>query len=133
MTGIMNFLRNLLYKFGIGSPPEEPRNEAPASHYQPEPRFGKIDGEAIFATKDGYLVVVLDHQFSDVPSWMEWDAERKIVSITHLGGDMDEVHADIKDEYVYALIDAKRVLLASNQNDKKVVHFVPFLTRKKLA
>ena len=129
----MNFLRNLLYKIGIGSPPEEPRKEAPAYVSQPKARFGKIDGEAIFAMKDGYLVVILDHQFDDVPSWIEWDAERKIVSITHLGGDMDEVSADIKEEHVDALIDAKRVLLASNQNDKKIVHFVPFLARKNVA
>lgn len=100
---------------------------------EPEARVQKVDAEAIFAIKDGYLVVILDHQFNDVPSWMEWDAERKIASITHLGGNTDEVEADIKDEHVYALIDAKRVLLASNSNDKKIVHFVPFIARKQAA
>lgn len=133
MTGIMNFLRNLLYKFGIGSKPETVREEVVQVQSGPEPRVGRIASEAIFAIKDGYLVVILDHHFKDVPSWMEWDAERKIASITQLGGDMDEVEADIKDEYVYALIDAKRVLLASNSNDKKIVHFIPFIARKMAA
>lgn len=133
MTGIMNFLRNLLYKFGIGSHDQEPQAEVVVRESGPETRIGKIDTEAVFAIKDGYLVVILDHHFGDVPSWMEWDAERKIASITQLGGDMDEVSADIKDEYVYALIDAKRVLLASNSNDKKVVHFIPFIARKQAA
>lgn len=133
MTVIMNFLRKLLYKIGIGLPMEEPQKEAPMGEQQPDFRVGKIDTEAIFAIKDGYLVVILDHLFEDVPSWMEWDAERRVVSITHLGGNMDEVEADIKDEHVYALIDAKRVLLASNSNDKKIVHFVPFIARKQAA
>lgn len=133
MTGIMNFLRKLLYKFGIGSESETPREEGVKVKPEPESRVGKIDTEAVFAIKDGYLVVILDHHFGDVPSWMEWDAERKVASITQLGGDMDEVDADIKDEYVYALIDAKRVLLASNSNDKKIVHFIPFIARKQAA
>lgn len=113
--------------------PEELHQESQGNRSEPENRIGKIDTEAIFAIKDGYLVVILDHRFDDVPSWMEWDAERKVVSITHLGGNMDEVEADIKDEYVYALIDAKRVLIASNSNDKKIVHFIPFIARKQAA
>ena len=131
MTGLMNFLRNLLYKLGIGSPPEEESAVMPSQvPERTQPRMGKIDREVVFAMKDGYMVLMVDHQFDGVPSWIEWDAERKTVSFTQMGGDMDEMNADIKVEYIDALIDTKKVLLVSNDNAKKIVHFVPFIARK---
>lgn len=130
MLGLIEFLRNLLYKF-IGKPasvvevpPEEVR------YHTQEPQTTKIDGEAVFGIKDGHLVVIVDHQFSDMPSWVEWDAGRKMVNITQISGDMGEVPADIKDVHFEALMDMKKVLLVSNDNAQKIVHFVPFLARK---
>ena len=76
------------------------------------------------------MVLMVDHQFDGVPSWIEWDNDRKTVSFTQMGGDMDEMNADIKVEYIDALMDAKKVLLVSNDNEKKIVHFVPFIARK---
>lgn len=95
-----------------------------------EPQLERIEQEAVFGMRDGYLVISLEHHFTDIPNWVEWDAGRKMVSIAQAGGDMAEVYADIKDEYVDALMDMGRVLLVSNDNDKRIVHFVPFLARK---
>ncbi len=130
MSGIINFLRNLIYKRKGGTPSDEQPPSPEVRSQTMEPQRSKIAGEAVFGLKDGYLVVSVDHSFADIPNWVEWDAERKVVNITQVGGDMDEVYADIKDEYVDALVDMKKVLLVSNDNAKKIVHFVPFLARK---
>lgn len=95
-----------------------------------QPRLGKIDREVIFAEKGGYVVLMVDHQFDGVPSWIEWDHARKTVSFTQMGGDVDEMNADIRVEFLDALMDTKKVLLVSNDNTKKIVHFVPFIARK---
>ncbi|MAE52413.1 MAG: hypothetical protein CMH27_11440 [Micavibrio sp.] len=130
MTGLMNFLRNILYKLGVGSPPAEDTAIPSQVPERTQPRMGKIDQEVVFAMRDGYMVLMVDHQFDGVPSWIEWDNDRKTVSFTQMGGDMDEMNADIKVEYIDALMDAKKVLLVSNDNEKKIVHFVPFIARK---
>ncbi len=131
MTNLIEILRKLLYKLGIGSPPYDGPVSMPAQvPERTQPRSGKIDREVVFAVKDGYMVLMVDHQFDGVPSWIEWDNSRKTVSFTQMGGDMDEMNADIKDEFIDALMDTKKVLLVSNDNAKKIVHFVPFIPRK---
>lgn len=131
MQSIIKLLRNLIYKYFGGSAPKEQAVSAPEVREQTKaPQINKIETEAVFGMKDDYLVVMIDHEFQDIPNWVEWDAVRKMVNITHQGGDMDEVFADIKEEHIDALVDAKRILLVSNDNTKKRVHFLPFLARK---
>ncbi|MFN3699999.1 MAG: hypothetical protein ACK4VI_00590 [Alphaproteobacteria bacterium] len=131
MQRIINLLRNLFYKLGLtGKSEAEPERMPSQIPERTQPRVGRIDQEAVFAMKDGYLVLAVDHQFDGVPSWIEWDGSRNIVSFTQMGGDMDEMGATIKAEYVQKLIELKKVLLVSNDNGQKIVHFVSFIARQ---
>lgn len=131
MRSIINFLRNLFYKSeGEAFFEEQVANPETVRQQTKEPQHTRIESEAVFGMKDGYLVVMIDHKFQDIPSWVEWDASTKMVNIAHQSGDTDEVHADIKPEHIDALVDMKKVLLVSNDNDKKIVHYLPFLARR---
>lgn len=78
---------------------------------------------------DGHLVMVVDHAFEDVPVWVQWNPDTQMVSITQMGGRVDEVRTAISRKYVEALLAARKLLLVSNQEDGKIMHYVPFLTR----
>jgi len=98
-----------------------------------EPRRGRISTEPLIAMNDGYLVVVVNHVFEDMPSWVEWDAERHVLTIMQMGGQMDEAHVDIKPEEYESLKRMRKLLLVSNDNkdnkSEKIVHYVAFLAR----
>lgn len=131
MGRLIDLLTKLLYKLKGGTSLPETKVSMPAQlPEKTQPRFGRIDQQVVFAQKDGYMVLIVDHQFDGLPSWIEWDAATKTVSFTQMGGDMDEMNADIKAEFVDVLMDTKKVLLVSNDNTKKIVHFVPFIARR---
>ena len=96
---------------------------------QTEPRRGVITKEPALGYEDGFLVMVLDHSFESIPSWVEWDAERKIFSIMQMAGEVDEVKVQIAPEHLKTLEVARKLLLVSNDNDNRIVHFVPYLAR----
>ena len=129
MAGFIDFLRNLLQKLGIGSSGKA-RETAVSENYDEALKVGIISQEPLLAFKDGYLVIIVDHTFDDVPSWVEWDQERQTISITQMDGHTDEAKVNIKAEHVQTLEQARKLLLVSNDNEEKIVHYVPFLTRK---
>ena len=85
------------------------------------------------AVKDGHLVIVIDHVFEDIPSWIEWDAEREMLTITQMGGQMDETHVHIEQDAYESLRRMRKLLLISNDNaqktEEKIVHYIAFLPR----
>lgn len=127
----INFLKNLLHKLIGGN--SGPMPTSVRANIHSEPRRGVIEAEPMVALKDGKLVVVLDYMFEDIPSWVEWDNERQVLSITQMGGQMDEVKVKIRKDYYETLEKSRKVLLVSNdnkENDEKIVHYVSFLARK---
>ncbi len=111
---------------------EEPVIEdAPPVVYEEftQPKFNRIQNEPIIALKDDHLVLVFDHQFDNIPSWVEWDKERSIVTISHMNGDTDEAPLEIKDDFIPNMQGDKKILLVSNDNDEKIMHYVQFLSR----
>jgi len=101
-----------------------------ASNPVTEPQKGKIKKEPLLAVEDGKLVMVVDHEFDDIPSWVEWDPDAQMVSIALMGGKTDEVRTVIKRDYLETLLAALKLLLVSGSENGKVMHYVPFLVRK---
>ena len=68
-----------------------------------------------------------------MPSWVEWDSERKVITITQMNGDLDEAAIDLKEEYFESLKMAQKLLLVSNENasndNERIMHTVSFLSR----
>jgi len=93
-----------------------------------EPQRGRIKKEPLLAMEDGNLVMVVDHVFDDIPSWAQWNPDTQLLSITQMGGKIDEVKTVIKREYLETLLSARKLLLVSNNDkDGKIMHYVPFL------
>ncbi len=137
MANIISFLTNLLHKIGLGPRLTQEEFDALPKVEKPgiEPRKGKIDQEPLLAYEEGHLVMVIDHVFDGVPSWVEWDAQRQVVSVVHVAGDIDEAEVKVKSEHVEILKQAQKLLLVSNVNEpgndnkEKIMHYVSFLSR----
>lgn len=130
MSSIISFLRNLIYKYIIGESQENRFQEYEDRAEEIEARVHKIEKEAIFALENNELVVIVDHNFEEIPSWIEWDYERKTVSIVQQKGHIEEAEAKLTESFIAKLKDKNKLLLVSNDNDKKIVHFLPFILRK---
>ncbi|MCK6418130.1 MAG: hypothetical protein L6Q57_04225 [Alphaproteobacteria bacterium] len=96
------------------------------------PFFRVLKREPLLAEKDGYLVLVVDEVLEDMPNWVEWDPDRNIISITHMGGGILEARLYIPPAYLDNLRRKRKLLLVSNkaeQGDEKIMHYTPFLAK----
>jgi hypothetical protein len=130
MAGLSNLLINIWHKviglFGLGSKTVVSTAIYSAEH---EPPRRKIEKEPLLAFKDGFLVLVVEHKFDDIPSWVEWDQERQIVTVMQTNGRMEEARIEIKEEHYDFLKTARKLLLVSNDNEEQIVHYLPFMPR----
>lgn len=124
---MLKFIKKLL---GLNKPVIEKKHvPEPVYEEYTQPKFNKIDIEPILALKNDHLVMVLQHQFSNIPSWVEWDNERQVVTIAHMNGDIDEAPLELKEEHISMLGEQKKILLVSNDNANKIMHAVKFISR----
>lgn len=130
MSVFTDFLTNIRHKLlrwlGLDVSEQTPVVFVPSA----EPGLGVILREPLVGLKDGHLIVVVDHIFADVPSWVEWDQDRKTMSIMQMGGRVEEVRIDINPEHYEVLQLARKLLLVSNDNKERIVHYVQFIARK---
>ena len=137
MQKIIQILTNCLQNLGVLRASEAQQSASDAENVQVEtqtdPKVGKIDHEPLLALEEGKLVMVVDHYFENMPSWVEWDSERKVITITQMNGDLDEAAIDLKEEYFESLKMAQKLLLVSNENasndNERIMHTVSFLSR----
>ena len=129
MGRFIDFLINIWHNIRGCFSPKKTDHSPVIYPSQTEPRRGFITKEPALGYEDGFLVMVLDHSFESIPSWVEWDAERKVFSIMQMAGEVDEVKAQIAPEHLQMLKMARKLLLVSNDNDNRIVHFVPYLAR----
>ncbi|MFK7839592.1 MAG: hypothetical protein AB8B83_04620 [Bdellovibrionales bacterium] len=133
MSKIIEILRNCLQNLGVLRPKDAPQADLEPVETQTEPKIGKIGHEPLLALENGNLIMVVDHYFENIPSWVEWDSERKVITITHMNGDHDEAAIDLKEEYYESLKMAQKLLLVSNENasndNERIMQTVSFLSR----
>jgi len=133
MSKIIKLLTNFLQNLGVLKAEEVEQSAPSPVETQTDPKVGKIDHEPLLAMEGDKLLMVVDHYFENVPSWVEWDKERKIVTITQMNGDLDEAPMNLKEDYVEKLKLAQKLHLISkenmNDNDERIMHSVSFLSR----
>jgi hypothetical protein len=93
------------------------------------PFFHRIAREPLLAEKDGYIVIVVDETLEDIPNWVEWDSERRVISINHMGGGVAEAIVDIKPQHLENIKKFRKILLVTNNGDEKLMHSVSFLAK----
>lgn len=134
MSKIIELLTSFLQNLGVLRPNEAVEETLSQVESHTEPHVGQIDHEPLFAIEGDKLVMAVDHYFANMPNWVEWDSERKVVTITQMNGDLDEAPANLKKEYEDRLKKSQRLILVSNQNanddnNERITHTVPFLSR----
>ena len=107
--------------------------ESQSDQNYPHERRNQIFGEPFLAIEEGELVMMVDHVFHNIPSWVEWDAKRSILRVAEMNGTINDARVNLKGEYLKELEQRRKILMISNQrgksDDDKIMHYVPFLSR----
>lgn len=139
-SGIFNkaltFIRYLL----TGRKSEALPSEAiPRSLLKDEEGFnGPLGAAALLLKEEDMIVLSVDFFFTDMPSWLEWDADTNKLGIVQMGGAIAELNLEVPAAHVVDFETAKRVLLVTRKgqkrlesaNDQKLVHAVNLIIRK---
>lgn len=107
--------------------------ESQSDQNYPHERHNQIFSEPLIAIEKGELVMVVDHVFRNIPSWVEWDEKRSILRVAEMNGTVNDARVNLKKEYLEELAARQKILMISNQRgkseDDKIMHYVPFLSR----
>ena len=124
--GIVNYLlRNPFYKKGAGGEDDDTADD----ENETQEGIKTIDVDGLFVKENDNLALVVDYEFDDVPSWVEWDTDKNEISIVQMGGDAAVLESKINPEDIEELRKSKRLYLVSNQNEEKISHYVTFVVR----
>ncbi len=132
---INDFLTQCLYNIGWkrSSVEEEPVNDdekVTASKAAPvRGTQGEIKADALMMKEDDKLVLVVDQELEDVPSWVEWDIATDKLLIVQTGGATAELNKLIPSEKREILEEVQRFMLVTNSGGERVAHYLPFLIR----
>ncbi len=106
-----------------------PDDGLPETHKAPEGINGKLDSPAVLLFEGGQAVLSVGYEFDDVPSWVEWDAHTRKISIAQMGGAMAELGIYIPEGLEQALNDVRNLLLITDKGGRKLIHYIAFLIR----
>lgn len=99
---------------------------------------GPLGADALLLKEDDRIVLSVDFFFSDIPSWLEWDAGTKKLAIVQMGGAVAELALELPESHVIDFEKARRVYLITRKgqkrlesaNDQKLVHSVNLIVRR---
>lgn len=129
MVIIKKLLTYCLYL--IGKKNEEPKvSEASVEDESPQiGTNGPLNCDVIVLAEGDKVVLAVDHEFTDVPEWVEWDVPRGIFGIVQMGGATAEIKSVIPAEKVGMLKDKQNILLTTKYEGKKIVQSVHLVVR----
>lgn len=92
----------------------------------------RITIEDVLIAKQGdRAVLVIRHEFRDVPAWLEWDPEMNGLTLAMTGGGIADLAPVIPSEEEKEFYDLKRMLLVVNFGGRNVMHNIAFIVRQK--
>lgn len=121
-----------MYLCGVKRP-EEMSVSAPQREVVPEKPLkgtnGPLLADLLVMRKDDRIVFVVDHDFEDIPEWVEWDVSRNTIGIVQMGGAVAELKSTIPAERAELFRNAKNIALAIRFEGKNIVHGVYMVVR----
>ncbi|MCB1558007.1 MAG: hypothetical protein KDJ50_03675 [Alphaproteobacteria bacterium] len=113
---------------------EEPHEPANTQSFAPEKPLvgtnGPIVADMLVMKRDDRIVLAVDHEFTDIPEWVEWDVSRNTIGICQMGGAVAELKSVIPPEKIDMFRNAKNLALAIRFDGKDVVHGVYLVVRE---
>lgn len=126
---INEFLTCFLYKIGVRKDTSR-ENEGISPEASPPPPRLVTDAHALLVHLDGHVALVVDHEFEDVPSWIEWDIGRKRISIAQMGGTVTELDTALDKKEMEEYREKKKIHLVARYGGEKIVHSLALIIRE---
>ena len=124
------FLTYILYLLGV-RPEEEPSPPQAAEAEKPlTGTNGPIRADVLVLEDNGRVIMVVDHDFLDIPEWVEWDVSRNIIGIVQMGGAIAELKNVIPPEKEAIFRSVPNILLATRFEGQKVAHSIYMVVRR---
>ena len=110
---------------------QKPKTQTVTEEYEtsPEGTHGTLDSGAAFIIEDDKAVLTIEHDFEDVPSWIEWDKDKNEISIVQMGGAVATIDIHLPFANDNTLKSIKRIAFVSGTGPKKMLHYLTFISR----
>lgn len=129
---VKTLLKSFLYKLGVGKPEAGPSR--PEAVIQEEARkhgtTGLLEVPTLMLCENDKVVVIVDHDFMDFPSWVEWDVKESKLSVVQMGGDSAELALSMVNPHAGTLMKARRLMLVTGKFERRNGHYVSFIVRE---
>lgn len=125
-------LTDFRYKLGLGKRESVPVTPAPVENewVRPHGTTGLVEAPTLLLTEDDKIVLMVDYDFADFPSWVEWDMKSRKLSIVQMGGAAAELALTMPLHQMGAIGTTKRLMLITGRYERRNGHYVSFIVRE---
>lgn len=125
-------LTDFLYKLGLGKRKSAPASPAPVENewVRPHGTTGLVEAPTLLLTEDDRIVLMVDYDFADFPSWVEWDMKARKLSVVQMGGAAAELALTMPLHQIGMIGEAKRLMLITGRHERRNGHYVSFIIRE---
>lgn len=132
---LKTILTDFLYKLGLGK--RKPVSESPAppetipETVKQHGTTGLLEVPTLLLTEDDKIVLMVDYDFADFPSWVEWDMKARTLSVVQMGGAAAQLALTMPMQQLGALNDkTMRLMLITGRYERRNGHYVSFIVRE---
>ncbi|MFA7276478.1 MAG: hypothetical protein WC043_06735 [Pseudobdellovibrionaceae bacterium] len=111
-----------------------PQVSVPRVPFEPEKPLvgtnGALACDVLVLKQENKVVLVVDHDFTDRPEWVEWDVPRNVIGVAQVGGAVAEIGSVIPPEKLQMFRDTRSVYLSTRFEGRPVAHMVYLVIRE---
>lgn len=131
ITHIKALFRPVFVFFGFqqedAHPHAEEQNDDPVEIIGTE---GLIEADGIIGKEKDKIALVIDFEFGDVPSWVEWDIDLKQISVAQNGGAVAILKTVLSEKEAQDFESTDHLLFCTNVGAERIVHNIPLILRR---
>lgn len=120
------FLKKILARFRHETGTKHP---APVKHERVHGTTGLVNAPALWLHEEKHIILLIDYDFEDFPSWIEWDRKARKLFLIQMGGAAAELPLDVPANENMPASDIHRLLLVTGRHERRNAHFVSFIIR----
>ena len=126
---LKTMIRPVLVLFGLQKEEEEVAQIPEEKEVKIEGTQGLIEANGIIGRENDKIALVIDFEFGDIPSWVEWDVDLKQISIAQTGGAVAILNTRLSEKEAQDFESTDNLLLCTNIGKERIVHTIPLILR----
>jgi hypothetical protein len=126
LASILAFIKRLFVRL-LHKPGTE--ETAPVEKERVHGTTGLVHAPALWLHEDRNIVLLVDYDFEDFPSWVEWDRTTRKLFVVQMGGAAAELPLEVPANENMPARDIHRLLLVTGKHERRNAHFVSFIVR----